>query len=86
MAELEHCPFCNGRAKISWRDSRYYGQNNFGSKKIKFASYGMCNRCKAKGPTVTAIIVTDVNDTHENFKNLFARAAEAWNRRAINGK
>ena len=85
MAELEPCPFCGGNAKISWRDMRFFEQNYFGAKKIKFASYGMCNRCKAKGPTVTAIIVTDVRDSHENFQNLFARAAEAWNRRAGNG-
>lgn len=84
MDKLKPCPFCGGNAKISSRQMRFIGQNYLGWKQIKFAAYGMCNRCKSKGPTVTAVIIAGNKESREAFDSLFWMAGEAWNRRADN--
>lgn len=86
MTELKPCPFCGGKAHISEREMRYYGINDFGCRKIKFGAQAMCNKCRARGGVVTAIIITDRKDTNEQFDKLDERAIEAWNRRVTDDK
>ena len=84
--ELKPCPFCGGKAKISFRQIKYYGQNGYGEKLIKYAFYGMCNRCKAKGSVITADIHCGLKAEREEKAFWSDKAVELWNRRAYDDK
>ena len=77
MTELEPCPFCGGKAKVSVRQMAFYGQNCFGSKKIKFGAQAICNRCYARGPLMRMTSTTA--DTAIAIAFLTESATEAWN-------
>lgn len=79
--ELKPCPFCGGKAKISNRQYRFIGQCDDGTKRIKFAFYGICNRCKATGSTITGEIHCGLVRSRDDFAFYEELAAEAWNRR-----
>ena len=84
MAELKPCPFCGGHARLNYRQTKYYGQNCFGAKKIKFTGYIVCNKCLSRGKPVS-VISDRVNCrgwSDELKEKMFPLAAEAWNRRA----
>lgn len=54
MFEIEKCPFCKGKAKVNARQHKFYGENDFGNKKISWAVYVVCNKCHARGkPIIT---------------------------------
>lgn len=54
MAELLYCPFCGGKAKISFKNYRFYGKNFKGDKKTSYRVQVICNKCKSRGkPIVT---------------------------------
>lgn len=84
MIRLKPCHFCGGNGKLNWHQSKYYGQNVFGAKKIKFTGYIFCTKCRSRGAPVSVISdrvncrgwETELRDA------LFPKAAEAWNRRA----
>lgn len=75
------CPFCGGNSRITMHEIRYYGQNYFGYKKIKFGAQAICNKCHARGGVVTAIIITGCNTTKAELDNLKTRAISAWDKR-----
>lgn len=80
--ELRECPFCGGKAKVSYRQYRFMGQYDDGTKRIKFAFYGICNRCKATGGTITGEIHCGLVKSRDDFAFYEELAAETWNRRA----
>ena len=49
---LKLCPFCGGKAKVSFKNHAFKGQNNFGDKKLKYRVQVICNRCKSRGKPV----------------------------------
>lgn len=52
MEELKPCPFCGGRGRISFKQYRFIGQNDFGDKKISYRVQVICNRCKSRGKPI----------------------------------
>lgn len=80
MDRLKICPFCGGNGHVSTRDMRFYGQNVFGNRKIKYGAQVICNRCHARGGIATAIIITDRADTRTEMDKLRERAIKAWNK------
>ena len=50
--ELKPCPFCGGKAKVSFRNHAYKGQNYLGDKKLKYRVQVICSRCKSRGRPV----------------------------------
>lgn len=86
--ELKHCPFCGGEARLKYHQSRYYGQNCFGAKKIKFTGYIVCNKCLSRGKpvSVTSGRVNCCGWAKELEETMLPLATEEWNRRAEDGK
>lgn len=52
MVELKPCPFCGGKARISFKDHRFYGQNYIGDKKLSYRVQVICNKCRSRGRPV----------------------------------
>ena len=82
MEELKRCPFCGGKAQFSHREMRFFGQNFYGAKKIKFGGQVICNRCKARGPLFTRVILIGTPSAQDGFAWLADESEKAWNRRA----
>ena len=52
MMELKPCPFCGGKARLSFKDAEFYGQNCMGDKKLKYRFQVICNKCHGRGKPV----------------------------------
>ena len=86
MESLKPCPFCNGSGKISKRIIRLYGYNYIsGKRKSKEGVQVICQRCHARGPLYSAIIIKPEEKYLRAIKLLEERAALAWNRRIDDG-
>lgn len=82
--KLKPCPFCGGQSvKLNYHESKYYGQNDLGAKKIKFTGYIVCNKCLSRGKPVSVVSdrVNCMGWTKELIDKMFPLAAEAWNKR-----
>ena len=82
---LKPCPFCGGEeAKLNYHQAKYYGQNCYGAKKIKFTGYIVCKKCLSRGKPVSVVSgrVNCMGWSKELQETMFPLAAEAWNRRA----
>lgn len=54
MEKLKPCPFCKGKARLTFKDYAYGGRNSLGEKQLKYRVQVMCNRCYSRGkPVVT---------------------------------
>lgn len=53
--ELKPCPFCGGKARISFKDYRFYGWDCITHQKIiSYRVQVICNKCKSRGkPIIT---------------------------------
>lgn len=83
MEELKPCPFCGGKAKISFRQGQFFGWNDFGDVKMRYRLQVICNRCHSRGkPINTQWLVNPKPHTHpEQFTEYVEKATNAWNRR-----
>ena len=86
MNKLEPCPFCGGKAKISFRQGRFFGMNDFGNKKMQYHIQVICNRCKARGRLFTTDWMIDPNPWNrpEEFRQYINKAEIDWNMTAMN--
>lgn len=46
------CPHCGGNGKVSFKDSRFIGQNIRGDKKLVYRIQVICNKCRSRGKPV----------------------------------
>lgn len=96
LVALKPCPFCGGKARISFFDAKFGGQNYIGDKKLKYRVQVICNKCHSRGkpimtdwlinPNPYAMIGTIVPNTRSEeqakiFVPYIDKAAEAWNNR-----
>lgn len=93
MAELKPCPFCGGTKLKVERKSRLAGWNGL-DMRVEMHTYSVrCNTCHARGGAVGGRVMNDpwtrcaqIPDWATTDKYLEAKATEAWNRRADNGR
>ena len=88
MTKPKTCPFCGSKARVRFKQNLYYGQNDFGNKKMNYHVYVTCNKCFARGPQVTTDFMIDPNPIakpHE-FEEYVEKATKAWNRRLTDFK
>lgn len=79
---LKRCPFCGGKAKVSFMNHSFKGQNDFGDKKLKYRVQVICNRCRSRGkPIITDWLTPRMIAQTEAFKPYVEQAIKAWNRR-----
>lgn len=83
----EHCPFCGGRAKVSYKNCRFYGWNGLGQRKMKYRVQVICNKCRSRGKPIITDWLIDPNpyaNTEkqiEMFKPYVEKAINSWNTR-----
>lgn len=46
------CPHCTGNGKVSFKDSRFVGENIRGDKKLVYRVQVICNKCRSRGKPV----------------------------------
>ena len=95
------CPFCGGKAKVSFRQYKYFGQNYFGDKKLKYMVQVICRKCKSRGKPISTDwlinpnpgIIQPYEKPGTSFKNqadkfswYIEKAVKAWNTRAKDGE
>ena len=79
MIELSPCPFCGGKAHLKGKVIRFFGQNYYGDKKIRYGMYGYCGRCKARGGLFAATLVLKGGRFTPDDKNwLGENAIKLW--------
>lgn len=61
MNELKPCPFCGGKARISFKDIRFGGQNCLGDKKIMYRVQIICNKCHSRGKPINTDYLINPN-------------------------
>ena len=52
MEGLRPCPFCGGKARVSFKDCEFGGHNGFGDRKMKYRIQVICNKCHSRGRPV----------------------------------
>ena len=61
MPVIDPCPFCGGKAKLSFADVQFCGQNFAGDKKTRYRVQVICNRCHARGKPVKTDALINCN-------------------------
>ena len=95
---LKPCPFCGGKARLSFKDVEFGGENFYGDKKLKYRFQVICNICHSRGkPVKTEFLInpnpwvsgyanrkgyTPNDGMTEMLKPWAEEAVKAWNRRA----
>lgn len=93
MADLKPCPFCGGTKLKIDRKSRLARWNGL-DMRVEMHTFSVrCNTCHARGGTAGGRVIytpwtrcAPLPDWVTTDKALEAKAIEAWNRRADNGR
>lgn len=76
------CPFCGGEsARAITKERLFLGQNEFAVKKIDVVGYVKCNKCHARGGTVSAILYKNTKTYFDDIAKLKEEAIKLWNTR-----
>lgn len=70
--EILPCPFCKGRGKVSFKDYRFFGRNEFGDKIIVYRVQVICNKCKGRGKPVFTAPLINPNPYISKWGNCYA--------------
>lgn len=79
MTDIKPCPFCGNRAKVSTREMKFLGINAFGEKLLRMAVQVICNRCHARGPVVTGVVIDPYTTGQAYMKEMAEKAVDKWN-------
>ena len=85
--KLLSCPFCGVEsARTITKERLFLGQNEFAVKKIDVVGYVKCNKCHARGSTVSAILYKNTKNYFDDIAKLKEEAIKTWNTREPMGK
>lgn len=79
--KISKCPFCRGKARVSHREVKFLGQDEFEVKLIKTAFYCMCNKCYCRGPSIFADIHYWNGNSRKELEDCYIKAINKWNER-----
>ena len=66
---LRECPFCGGKARISFKDCEFGGKNCLGDRKVKYRFQVICNKCYSRGKPVKTDFLINPNPWHSHYAN-----------------
>lgn len=69
MIKLKPCPFCGGKAKLSFAEVEFGGRNGIGDKKSKYRIQLICNRCHSRGMPIKTDWLINCDPAVSNWKN-----------------
>lgn len=78
MNNLKPCPFCDGRAAVSFKDAGFGGQNYNGDKRLKYRVQVICNKCHARGKPITTDWIVNANPYITRFYLEQTKARARW--------
>ena len=80
--KLDTCPFCGGKARVSFRQLYFIGWKAEGFKVINYGCQVICNNCKARGGLATRVITSGGEHiiNNKNSDILAEKALKLWNR------
>lgn len=83
LEKIKPCPFCGGKASLSFRDVGFGGQNYLGDKKRKYRVQVICNKCKSRGKPITTDYIINGNPycDQKPFEKYNMVAIDKWNTR-----
>lgn len=67
MQELKACPFCGGKARVSFKDVEFGGKNYLGDRKVKYRFQVICNKCYSRGKPVKTDWLINCNPWHSRY-------------------
>lgn len=67
MSELKPCPFCGGKARISFADVEFGGINYFCDRKVKYRFQVICNKCHSRGRPIKTDWLINCNPWLSNW-------------------
>ena len=80
IQEIKPCPFCGGKAKVSFKKSDYMGQNVYGDVNLKYRVQVICNRCHARGRPIKTDWMINPSPTNRpnDFTEYVEKAIRSW--------
>ena len=67
--ELKPCPFCGGKARLSFKDVEFAGQNCYGDKKVRYRFQVICNKCHSRGKPIKTDFLINPNPWNSHYAN-----------------
>ena len=74
---LRECPFCGGKAKLSFKDVQFGGINYRGDKKLKYRFQAICNKCHSRGEPVKTDFLINPNPWISHYAGRFFNCGKA---------
>lgn len=71
------CPHCKGNAKVSFKDTRFVGQNIRGDKKLVYRVQVICNKCRSRGKPIFTEPLINPNPYITKWGNCYHAESEA---------
>ena len=73
--DVKPCPFCGGKGKVSFKDSRFIGQNLKGDKKLAYRVQVICNKCRGRGAPVMTDGLINPHPYISKWGNVYCHAS-----------
>jgi len=76
MSELKPCPFCKGKAKVSFKDHRFKGYTLGGYRMVSYRVQVICNKCRSRGKPIITETLVNPNPYYSKWGNQYFKNTE----------